>query len=240
VSDWTRGRAPLGGSAGGPTEGVATRGRVECVGREREREYLAAALRAAVGGHGQVVLLAGEPGIGKTRLAEEAAGVAAGLGVPCRWGRATDEEGSPPYWLFRQVLRGLAVDRPGGAAPELALVVPELAGGARPGGPVGAEQRFRAFEAVTAALVGAAEPGGLLVVLDDLHWADPSSLRLLVHLARAVAGSRLLVVATYRDTETGGREALRRVLGELAGSGTCSLGSFQRWSVASTTPPAPR
>ena len=127
---------------------------------------LAARVRGALAGQGQVVLLAGEPGIGKTRLAEETAGMAAMLAMPCRWGRATDEEGSPPYWPFRQVLRALGEAVLGSAAAEVALVAPEVAGRAPSGGPVGAQERFRLFEAVTAVLVAAAEPDGLLVVLD--------------------------------------------------------------------------
>ncbi|HEY6595115.1 MAG TPA: AAA family ATPase [Asanoa sp.] len=77
------------------------------VGRERERADLEARLVAAHAGAGQVVLVAGEPGVGKTRLAEEATGTARRLGLATAWGRATDEAGSPPYWPFRQVLRAL-------------------------------------------------------------------------------------------------------------------------------------
>ncbi|WP_329056991.1 ATP-binding protein [Amycolatopsis sp. NBC_01488] len=79
-----------------------------------------------------------------------------------------------------------------------------------------ATARFEAFEAVADQLRGAAEPAGLLVVLDDLQWADAASLALLVHAARGMSRSRLLFVATYRDTETGGREALTSALAALA------------------------
>lgn len=78
---------------------------VRIVGRVRERELLDARLRGALGGVGHVVLVAGEPGVGKTRLAREAAEQARALGMACHWGRATDDEGSPPYWPFRQVVR---------------------------------------------------------------------------------------------------------------------------------------
>jgi predicted ATPase len=136
------------------------------VGRERERAVLDARLRAARGGDGQVVLVAGEPGVGKTRLVKES--VEHGV-----WGRASDDEGGPPYWPFRQILRALGRKVPE-AGPE-------------------AQERFRLFEAITETLIDAAEPDGLVVVLDDLHWADPASERLLVHLARGVQRSRLLV-----------------------------------------------
>ena len=79
-----------------------------------------------------------------------------------------------------------------------------------------AQGRFEMFEAVTDLLAAAAAATGLVVVLDDLQWADPGSLQLLVHLTRGLADSRLLVVGAYRDTETGGREALRRALAALA------------------------
>jgi DNA-binding CsgD family transcriptional regulator len=176
------------------------------VGRQRELQLFATRLQDALTGHGSVVLLAGEPGIGKTRLAEQVAELAAGLDMPCRWGRATDEEGSPPYWPLRQVLRGgnASAQAAGGPAP---LELPDES--------LGPSQRFRLFESVAEALTAGAAPNGLLVVLDDLQWADPASLQLVVHLARAIATARLLVVATYRDTETGDREQLRRALAAL-------------------------
>ncbi len=173
---------------------------MEFVGRERERALLAGGLRAALDGAGQVVLLAGEPGVGKSRLAEEVSAQAVNLGMRRCWGRATEHEGSPPYWPFRQVCRDLGTE----------LLPAETGDGAGEG------ERFRVFEAVADGLAAAAAPGGLLVVLDDLQWADPASLRLLVHLAATAARARLLLLATYRDTETGGREPLRQALAALA------------------------
>ena len=213
--------------SGGPWIGGGTtgQGRGDFVGREPERELLDGLVGRALGGAGQVVLVAGEPGVGKSRLAAEAAAGAQRLGVRCCWGLATEEEGSPPYWPFRQVVRELSRGgSPGPAADlaNLALVAPELVApelvapvpAARE--PAGPERRFGVFEAVTDLLVGAAGPAGLLVVLDDLQWADRASLQLLVHLAPGAAGSRLMVLATYRDTETGGREPFRQALAALA------------------------
>ena len=192
--------------------------RPEFVGREAEHALLASRLEAAVAGEGQLVLVAGEAGIGKSRLAAEAVKAAAASGVECGWGRVSDDEGSPPYWPFRQLLRALAepgrVSALGALASDLAFVAPEFGGVAQEGAG-GAQQRFRSFEAVTRFLGIAAEPSGLLVVLDDVQWADPGSLQLLVHLARGAAGARLLVVVIYRDTETGGRPALREALSAL-------------------------
>lgn len=169
---------------------------------------LDAGLQAALGGDGQVVLVAGEPGVGKSRLAEEVADHARDLGVVVGWGRVSDDDGSPPYWPFRQVARALD--------GELALLSPER-GGTVADGLAGGEQRFRLFEAVTDFLVAAAEPNGLLVVLDDLQWADPASLQLLTHLALGIRQARLMLLGTFRDTETAHQQALRVVLAGLAG-----------------------
>jgi DNA-binding CsgD family transcriptional regulator len=176
------------------------------VGRVAERAMLAGCLRSALDGQRQLVLVAGEPGAGKTRLAEEAIDQACELGLTYAVGRASDDEGSPPYWPFLQVFRGL----PGRPPVELS----GLAGGDEPTG--SARERFRLFEATTEALVAAAEPSGLLMVLDDLQWADAATLRLLVHLATGVSPARLMVVATYRDTETAGQESLRAAVAALA------------------------
>jgi predicted ATPase len=113
------------------------------------------------------VLLAGEPGAGKTRLAEDAVDRAGGLGMVCAWGRATED--GPPYWPFRQVFRALTD-----------LAAPDAWPADGPAGEA-ARERFRLFEAVTDALLAAARPHGLLVVLDDLQWADSASVQLLVH-----------------------------------------------------------
>ncbi|WP_329049093.1 AAA family ATPase [Amycolatopsis sp. NBC_01488] len=76
----------------------------EFVGRVREADLLAARLDEARSGRGRLVLITGEPGIGKTRLAQETVARAAAAGVPVAWGRASDDEGSPPYWIFRQIV----------------------------------------------------------------------------------------------------------------------------------------
>jgi DNA-binding CsgD family transcriptional regulator len=172
------------------------------VGRVRELDLLSTRLDEARGGRGQLVLITGEPGIGKTRLAEEIGRNAEALGVPVGWGRASEDEGSPPYWIFRRLARSS-----GWAMPGL------LTGGGSGGA---AEERFEAFEAFADDMRAAASARGLLVVLDDLQWADAASLALLVHLARGVRRSRLMIVATYRDAERTGRAALSSALSALA------------------------
>jgi len=173
------------------------------VGRDGELSNLRAVLADARAGRGRLVLLAGEPGIGKTRLAEELARHADAAGTALGRGRTSEDEGSPPYWVFRQLARSI-----GWAVPEL------FTGRAASAAP--AEARFEAFEAFAEDLRAAAAPDGLLAVLDDLQWADAASLALLVHLARGIGHSHLMIVATYRDTDPAGRAALSAALSALA------------------------
>jgi DNA-binding CsgD family transcriptional regulator len=175
------------------------------VGRDREREQLAAVLRTASAGAARVVLVSGEPGVGKTRLAAEAAAVARGLGMAHATGRATDDDGSPPLAAVRQVLRAIGSPDP---------LTTQAAAGER--AEAAAQERFRRQEAVTEALTAAAATRGLFVLLDDLQWADALTLQVLVHLARTLGPARVAVVATYRSTDTAGRAALRAALGTLA------------------------
>ena len=196
------------------------------VGRAAELALLAGRTAAARLGEGGVALISGEPGIGKTRLATEAATRAAADGMPCVRARAVPDEGSPPYWLFRQVLRELTKTYIPNEfhRAHLSVIAPEpRARPRRPDSPANdAEQRFAVFESVREYLTAAAagisgvSGTGLVLLFDDVHWADPPSLRLLRHLAEGVAASRLVLFITYRDTETGGREELTAFLAALA------------------------
>ncbi len=146
-------------------------------GRDAEVAELAALLDAARAGHGRVALLLGEAGIGKSRLANEVTALAASAGTRVAWGRCGDGD-APPYWPWLQALRDLL-------GPE----APALFG----------EQVVRAelLASVTERLMAVAEPA--VVVLEDLHWADESSLALLEFAVGAVPGTRLLVLLTARD-----------------------------------------
>jgi len=167
------------------------------VGRRSELGALRSWLDAARAGAGRLVLCSGEPGIGKTRLAQELAGLALAGGTPVAWGRCVEADGAPAFWPWRQVLRTL------GVAPEAVLA----------GDAESPADRFRAFDAISEAALQAAGPSGLVVVLDDVHWADEPSLLVLRHLAPQLAGTSLLVVATFRDVEPA--SALPRLLPDL-------------------------
>jgi DNA-binding winged helix-turn-helix (wHTH) protein len=203
------------------------------VGREAAMAELRQGLAEAIAGRGRLLLLVGEPGIGKTRTAEEIAAEAARRGVGVVTGRCYEGEGAPAFWLWVQVLRACVHERdtarlraelgPGaadvaGLVPELRQRYPDL-----PDSPViPAEQaRFRLFDGIATFLHNASTAQPLLVVLDDLHWADPSSLQVLQFLARALRRSHMLVVGAYRDVELRRDHPLAQVLGELAREPLC-------------------
>ncbi|MGY1742635.1 MULTISPECIES: ATP-binding protein [unclassified Blastococcus] len=175
------------------------------VGRDAELAGLTARIAAAAAGSGGLVLLSGPAGIGKTRTVEEAV---AGSPAPVVWGRCVDDPGAPPLWPWRRVLRALpaAAAAVAGALAE----VDRAGGGADPDA-----ARFRLAATATDALLDCAADAGLVVVLEDLHWADESSLRLLRHLAGELARSRLLVLATHRDPD--GARSGRPLDGALPG-----------------------
>ena len=174
------------------------------VGRDRELARVMLLLDDALAGGGRLVLCTGEAGIGKTRLAEEAAASAAVRGVPVAWARAADRDSLPPYGLWRLVLDEPAVraadDDPSGASLWSRVFGdaerPALADGADSG----SNQRFAMFAEVRRRLAQAARPDGLLLVLDDLQWADEASAVLLADIVRQLRGTLILVLATYRDS----------------------------------------
>nr|WP_042191694.1 AAA family ATPase [Kibdelosporangium sp. MJ126-NF4]CEL20229.1 regulatory protein, LuxR [Kibdelosporangium sp. MJ126-NF4]CTQ97454.1 regulatory protein, LuxR [Kibdelosporangium sp. MJ126-NF4] len=155
------------------------------VGRSDELGQLRAALLAASGGSGRLALVSGEAGIGKTRLAAAVADMAADYDVPVARGYAVDDPGMPPLWPWRRLAR------------EIPAVTDALAVDAAMGS---ASARFAMFSDVTDALADAAKTG-LVVLLEDLHWADRTSLRLLTHLAGELSRTRMLVLCTFRDPD---------------------------------------
>ncbi len=166
------------------------------VGRDQELSQLRGWLAEALGGGGRLAVLTGPPGIGKTRLAEELASTARSDGVRALWGRAVEDEAAPPLWPWRRVLNTLA-----GADTWARITGGETTAGGSSDDLAAA--RYRAAADAADALTAAAEPAGLLIVLEDLQWADLTSLFLLRELAGNLRGSRLLVVATCRDVAGG-------------------------------------
>ena len=164
------------------------------VGRAQERHVLSAALDRAREGTGGVVLVTGPAGIGKTRVLEVLADDAHAAAVPVRWGRCLEHQGAPPLWPWRRVIGGA-----GGSVPVDATL--EQVTAATPEDT--AVARLTLMASVVDALVAAAEPAGLVVVLEDLHWADAASLALLRHLADDVRRTRLLVAVSSRDVAAG-------------------------------------
>jgi eukaryotic-like serine/threonine-protein kinase len=198
------------------------------VGREPELESLREAVDRSLAGRGSLQLLVGEPGIGKTRAAEELATYARVSGARVYWGRCREDEGAPAYWPWVQAIRSYARDADpvalawqlGGGAAEVARLIPEVAEklDVEPGeGADSEEARFRLFDSVTSLLLAAARDRPIVIVLDDLHWADEPSLLLLRFAARELASSGLLILGTYRDVELGRHHPLARMLGEMSG-----------------------
>jgi tetratricopeptide (TPR) repeat protein len=185
------------------------------VGRLLESEDLVSLLDDATAGMGGVATLAGEAGIGKTTLARQLSTLAEQRGIPALWGVGASAEAARPYWHWIQLVRAIAARREGpevfeelgGAGAWLDAIVPdlELGGGREPSLPpshIGAEEgRFHLYDALLRLLEIAAERSGLLIVLDDLHFADEASLLALSYISRAVADKRILIVCTHRDLE---------------------------------------
>jgi DNA-binding SARP family transcriptional activator len=198
------------------------------VGREEELERLVAQARAAHAGRAGVALIAGEPGIGKSRLAEALAAEAERMGATVHWGRCWEAGGAPAYWPWVQSLRALigASDpvslrtRLGDDAGELARIVPELADvvpeiGSTEPWPDTDGARFRMFEAIARFLTRASAARPIVLVLDDMHAADEPSMLLLRFVGRELAAARVLVVAVYRDVELHRGHPLRAAVAEL-------------------------
>lgn len=192
------------------------------VGRAQALGQLSASLDTALSGRGQLVLLSGDAGIGKTRTAAEVCETARQRGGTVLTGRCFEGEGAPAFWPWVQVLRralDAGVIDPRGLGlrtADLAALVPEIRDRVpdvpEPPAVTPEQARFRQFDAVTTVLTAAADDRPLVIVLDDLHWADTPSLLLLQFLARAMERARLLVVATFRDT------ALPRRFGSVLGA----------------------
>jgi hypothetical protein len=172
------------------------------VGRRQELGLVEGALERARTGRAAVVLLCGEPGIGKSRLAEEAAARAEERDMQVGWGRAWEEGGAPAFWPWIQVLRALRRSAAGDEdLAELARLLPEVR--AAPPAGESADDRFAMFDAVLRFLAASTAQRPALIVLEDLHAADLASLQLLAFVAAHLRDAGLAVIGTYRDLEAG-------------------------------------
>jgi DNA-binding SARP family transcriptional activator/tetratricopeptide (TPR) repeat protein len=215
-----------------PAGGAAER----LLGRERELAELAPILDRALAGEGAVVLLGGEPGIGKSRLADTLA-LRVGDRARVLVGRCWEAGGAPPYWPWVQALRTLLGVTDAAALRDL---LPDLPPEATADSP---DARFRLFEAVAACLTRSAP---VAVFLDDLHAADAPSLLLLRFLAGHIAAAPIVVVGCYRDTEGGPEleEALADVARRpathrlsLTGLGAAAVGRLLEQAMGTAPPP---
>ncbi|HZQ35026.1 MAG TPA: AAA family ATPase, partial [Dehalococcoidia bacterium] len=197
--------------------------RAPLTGRQRELELLRERLRRAAQGAGGGVVLAGEAGIGKSRLIAEARALAEDHRFLVLQGRCFEHDRSLPYAPVVDLLRALLRRRPDeasprapdGIPPELRRLLPELAGSTpqavEPSEPE-LEQR-RLMQAIATFLLGFAGERPRLLVFEDLHWSDDATIDLLHRLARQIEGQRVLLLLSYRNDEA--HEALAHLLAEL-------------------------
>lgn len=208
-----------------PLPPLLDRRRTAFVGREAEIEALRRRWDGGWGGEGRLVLVSGEPGIGKTRLAGEFARGLHAEGVTVLYGRC-DEEAVIRYQPFAEALGHYAAHCPpdtlrrqlAGSGAEIVRLLPELSERIGPPHPARGDpesERYRFFEAVRSILAEAGRSRPMLLVLDDLHWADKPTLLLLKHIVRAPEESPLLILGTYRETDLARNHPLAEALADL-------------------------
>jgi tetratricopeptide (TPR) repeat protein len=204
------------------------------VGRARELAELRSGLDDLSAGHGRLFLVSGEPGVGKTRLAEEISNDASARGMRVFWGRCWEGGGAPAYWPIIQVIRACS-ERPdfaqltealGTGIEQVALLVPEIVRPASVHGEGADSQRidpeqarFILFDSVSTLLKSLASREPMVVVIDDLHDADAAALQMLRFLARSLRNARILLIGTHREAEVERSPELRSLIAELAREG---------------------
>lgn len=201
--------------------------RTPFVGRQSEQADLRRCLDSALAGRGTLVLLGGEPGVGKTRMAEEIAAEGRDRGALHFVGRCYEMEGSPPYFPFVEILetaaRQVAPDALRSAladsAPEVARLVPSLKtlfdDIPEPLDMPADQARHHLFRGIREFIERAGRMQPLVLLLDDIQWAEESTLLLLEHIAQHLDGMAVLILATYRETELHAVHPLARTLETL-------------------------
>jgi DNA-binding CsgD family transcriptional regulator len=200
------------------------------VGRHGELARLDDVLRRAIHGVGTAVVLSGEAGIGKSRLADEVARQGRDLGALVGWGRCYDQAGAPAFWPWVEAMRAvMAADHDDtitaltdDLGPEIATVFPDLADRIPPVSVLDvdpAEARFRQFTSTTTLLTRLSAIRPMIVVLDDVQWADRASLALLEFMAPRLTEMRVLLIVTARDDRRLREDPVSRTLATLGRAG---------------------
>jgi len=202
--------------------------RTAFVGREAERAAIQAIIDRALSGHGSVVMLAGGPGVGKSRLALEMLDYASRTGFWCNVGHCYERDEPFPYLPFVEIIESQLAQAPslddfrrrmGHNAAELAQLAPSLRRFfpdiPQPPDLLPSQKRRYIFQSIAEVLVRGARTRSYLSVLEDLHWADESTLALLMHLASRITQLPVVLIGTYRDLYLDSSPALVRTLEEL-------------------------
>jgi DNA-binding SARP family transcriptional activator len=179
--------APAGAPAGAGGSWAVARPGKAIVGRDKELAVIEAMLNDIAGGRERWLLLTGPPGIGKTRLAEEAAQRAQARGMQASWSSCPDDEGVPAWWPLRPLVRDTGTDPDTVFLPEEGLDADTM--------------RFKVYEKLSSRFADASAREPVLMVIDDAQWLDAASLRCLTFLTKALRGQRIGIVLTMRDGE---------------------------------------
>jgi tetratricopeptide (TPR) repeat protein len=208
-------------------DGLAALHRPAFIGRAAEVARLTRHFEEIQAGCGALVMLVGEPGIGKTRILEEFANIARTGHAAVLWGRCYEGEWAPPYGPFSEAITEYVLSAEpeelrqnlGFGAPPLARLVSVLRERLSDiGEPVPLqpeEERFRLLDAASQLFIAISKQAPLVIVLDDLHWADGGTIAMLRHTARFVSRNRILILGAYRDVELDRRHPLADALGAL-------------------------
>ena len=221
--------------------------RTAFVGREAERDIMLAAVDRARDGHGSLIMLSGGPGVGKSRLAKEIADHAWRVGFRCAVGHCYERDEPFPYLPFVEIIESILAQSArnddfrrmlGENAAELAQIAPSLRRVfpdiPQPVELPPAQRRRYLFQSFSEALGRAAQSRPQLGILEDLQWADESTVALLIHLANRVAQLPVVIIGTYRDGFSEHNPALVRTLEEMIRMGIrpLKLGGLSRDAVA--------